>query len=146
MGKLHSGYLLQVDSDNFAADKAFNNGNNRKQLIARGEIIEITIAYEWHFRLMDGEHFVADESYIMEHCRLFGQVIDIFELRGKINLEQIIRWRFWNKRNLDKDLEIRELNRPAMLEHAMRSLLSQQKKEVKELQGSIDFNKEHPNI
>lgn len=146
MGKIHSGYLLQVTSDNFGADKAFNNGTNRKQLIARGEIIEITIAYEWHFRLMDGEHFVADEDYILEHCTLFGKSEDVFGLRGKISLDEIMRWRFWNDRSMAEEVPVGKLDRKAMLEHSMRSLLAQHKKQIKELQGTIDWNKEHPDL
>lgn len=145
MGKLHSGYLLQVKTDNFSARQAFTQDGERKQVIAKGEIVEITIAYEWHFRLMDGQHFVADEAYILEHCKVFGISEDVFGLRGKINLEQIMRWHFWNDRKIDKSI-YDKLDRGAMLNHAMYALLAQQKKEVKELQSNINFNKEHPNI
>lgn len=92
--KVGSGLLLQVTKPGFAANRMLKEGE-RKTLIEVGDIIEITIAYAWHFRTLDGDYFVADEDYILEHCTPFAWRMDVFELRGKMTLEEIMRYQFY---------------------------------------------------
>lgn len=89
MGKLHSGIILQVTKPGLLAHKMMNE-EARKTAIEVGDIIEITIAFEWHFRTLDGEYFHAPEDEILEHCTIFAATPPSLHPQ-KVSLEYMIR-------------------------------------------------------
>lgn len=93
MGKLHSGIILQVIKDGFTAEPMMNSGA-RENLIKKGEIIEITIAYEWHFRTIFGDYFVAPEEKILKYCKVFAATPPALHPQ-KISLEAMLRHRMY---------------------------------------------------
>lgn len=106
MSKLKQGVLLQVTKPGFTVLPS--TGKGRKILLEVDEVIEIHHAYAWHFRTMDGEYYVADEDYILEYCQPFGEWIDTFELRGKINTQQIMAWHFYRTQGYEYQLNFND--------------------------------------
>lgn len=107
--KIEQGVLLQVVTDDFAVGSGSVNRSmqfgGRKVLLKKGEIIMIHHPYAWHFVTLFGEMMVADEDYILQHCVPFGKATDVFELRGKINLQQIMDWHFWSNKGFDGSVD-----------------------------------------
>lgn len=102
--KIEVGAILEVITDNFYASKDFRNtnidlkGREARIHLKKGEKIEIRFPFEWNYRTEDNLYLHSKPEYLVENCKIFGQVLPDVKSKNMANLEEILRLELY-KRN-----------------------------------------------
>ena len=94
--RVEQGQLYQVTTVEFLTTGQ-HNSLKRPVFLKKGEIIEIRFAYEWHFRTEDDQYFHAEETTILDNCKLLGKIYDPVFFANKAKLADIVRLQLYNK-------------------------------------------------